>query len=100
MARSSICPVFQIFEMNIKAACTGNIAAQTRDLIALMKLHEKLLISIKKSLLMLVVCAYFEKKNGGFGVFDSNDAKVSPLRIADCARVKLINDVPWRFRPN
>jgi len=36
------------FEINIKAAYTRSITVQKRrDLIALMKLHEKLLISIK-----------------------------------------------------
>lgn len=53
----------QNFEMNIKAACVqGGVSQYKRpDLTALMKLHEKLLINIKKSMLGAYTC-YFGKK--------------------------------------
>lgn len=65
--------------MNIKAAYTESVAAQTRDLIALMKLHEKLLISIKK---IAIDVRYFEKTEDSVFDLGSNDAKVPPLQIA------------------
>lgn len=90
------------FEMNIKAAHTGSIAAQTRDLIALMKLHEKLLISIKNRFrCWMRVHVTLKKRRIRCSIQESNDAKVPPLQIAaDCMRVKLINGILWRFRPN
>jgi len=75
---------------------------------ALMKLYEKLLISIKKSNIVINVGHIYMllwKKKIEDSEFDSesNDVKVPSLQIvarADCTRVKLINGVPRRFRPN
>ena len=95
--------------MNIKAACTQGVSRyKRRDLMALMKLYEKLLISIKKSNIVINVEHIYMllwKKKTEDSEFDSesNDVKVPSLQIvarADCTRVKLINGVPRRFRPN
>lgn len=104
MTRSSICPVFQIFEMNMKSSVyreyrnTNERFDSTHETTwkALNK-HKKIAIDVECVRMLLW------KKKTEDSVFDSNDAKVWPLQIvarADCARVKLINDVLWRFRPN
>lgn len=91
------------FEINIKSRYIESFAVQTSRFDSTHKTIWKALNKYKKNWISLSIGAHTLKKRRSPFDLESNDAKVSPLEIAaraDCARVKLINGVPRRFRPN